>query len=81
MPSRLVDWALRGLVQTMVDNKQGLWTGPTPLLATKALLYVFEYALGNPEITEGHNKIVAELEAHLAATLKCCVSQRRPQYS
>ena len=48
--------ALRGLVQAMVDHKQGLWTGPTPLLAAKALLYVFEYALGNPEMTEDHKK-------------------------
>ena len=33
--------ALGGLVKDMVDQKWGLWVGPTPLLATEALLYVF----------------------------------------
>ena len=45
--------ALGGLVKDMVEQTQGLWAGRTPLLATQALLYVFEYALEDTEDSSG----------------------------
>ena len=53
--------ASRGLVQAMVDHKQGLWIGPTPLLATEVLLNVFEYAMENSEVMEEHKQTMLEL--------------------
>ena len=45
--------ALDGLVKDMVEQRRGLWVGSTPLLATEALLYVFQYALEDTEDSSG----------------------------
>ena len=52
---------IKNYAQSMASNALGLWRGPTPLLAPKALQHVLEYAHANHTLKQEDAEAITKL--------------------